>query len=114
MTDRSHGQGRSVAARDFSGVRRLVDVGGGHGALLAAILPRRHRGGPGAARRGRGGERPPGGSGPLGRLLPWSGDDRSIGRPSRRGRSWSRMPSGRGPCHGAAGALGSGGGVLFA
>ena len=30
----------AVAAYDFSGVRRLVDVGGGHGALLAAILAR--------------------------------------------------------------------------
>ncbi|XXY17245.1 methyltransferase [Sorangium sp. So ce216] len=29
-----------VEAYDFSGVRRLVDVGGGHGALLAAILSR--------------------------------------------------------------------------
>lgn len=27
-----------VAAYDFSGIRRLVDVGGGHGALMAAIL----------------------------------------------------------------------------
>ncbi|MGK3998387.1 methyltransferase [Sorangium sp. So ce1024] len=30
----------AVAAYDFSGVRRLVDVGGGHGALLASILSR--------------------------------------------------------------------------
>ncbi|WP_433931864.1 methyltransferase [Sorangium cellulosum] len=30
----------AAAAYDFSGVRRLVDVGGGHGALLASILSR--------------------------------------------------------------------------
>jgi hypothetical protein len=29
-----------AAAHDFSGYRRIVDVGGGHGALLAAVLDR--------------------------------------------------------------------------
>jgi O-methyltransferase domain/Dimerisation domain len=39
MTELSRGGTEAVlAAYDFSGFRRIVDVGGGHGALLAAIL----------------------------------------------------------------------------
>jgi hypothetical protein len=41
MTSDSSDEGASIAAaHDFSGYRRIVDVGGGHGALLAAILDR--------------------------------------------------------------------------
>lgn len=39
MTDMSRGSVEAVlAAYDFSGFRQIVDVGGGHGVLLAAIL----------------------------------------------------------------------------
>ena len=41
MTSASSDEGTAIAAaHDFSGYRRIVDVGGGHGALLAAILDR--------------------------------------------------------------------------
>jgi hypothetical protein len=41
MTSDSSDEGASIAAaHDFSGYRRIVDVGGGHGALLAAIVDR--------------------------------------------------------------------------
>jgi hypothetical protein len=41
MTSDSSDEGASIAAaHDFSGYRRIVDVGGGHGALLAAVLNR--------------------------------------------------------------------------
>jgi tRNA A58 N-methylase Trm61 len=41
MTSASSDEGASIAtAHDFSGYRRIVDVGGGHGALLAAVLDR--------------------------------------------------------------------------
>jgi hypothetical protein len=41
MTSASSDEGASIAAaHDFSGYRRIVDVGGGHGALLTAILDR--------------------------------------------------------------------------
>jgi gamma-glutamylcyclotransferase (GGCT)/AIG2-like uncharacterized protein YtfP len=41
MTRESSDEGASIAAaHDFSGYRRIVDVGGGHGALLAAVLNR--------------------------------------------------------------------------
>jgi hypothetical protein len=41
MTSASSDEGAAIAAAyDFSGYRRIVDVGGGHGALLAAILDR--------------------------------------------------------------------------
>ena len=41
MTSDSSDEGASIAAaHDFSGYRRIVDVGGGHGALLAAVLDR--------------------------------------------------------------------------
>jgi hypothetical protein len=41
MTSASGNEGAAIAAaHDFSGYRRIVDVGGGHGALLAAILDR--------------------------------------------------------------------------
>lgn len=39
MTSISAGENRAIAAAyEFSGIRRLVDVGGGHGSLLATIL----------------------------------------------------------------------------
>jgi predicted O-methyltransferase YrrM len=39
MTENTRGQTSAVvAAYDFSGMRTVVDVGGGHGALMAAIL----------------------------------------------------------------------------
>ncbi len=39
MTSMSLGSGQAVVAGyDFTGIRKLVDVGGGHGMLLAAIL----------------------------------------------------------------------------
>jgi len=47
-----------VAAHDFSGYRRIVDVGGGYGALLAAVLDRY--------------------SGPLGVLFDWQGSLKSL------------------------------------
>jgi hypothetical protein len=41
MTSDSSDAGASIAAaHDFAGYRRIVDVGGGHGALLAAVLDR--------------------------------------------------------------------------
>src|SRR5215203_4354637 len=41
MTSDSSDEGASIAAaHDFSGYRRIVDVGGGHGALLTAVLDR--------------------------------------------------------------------------
>jgi O-methyltransferase domain len=41
MTSASSDDGTAIAAaHDFSGYRRIVDVGGGHGALLAAVLDR--------------------------------------------------------------------------
>jgi hypothetical protein len=41
MTSASSDEGAAIAAaHDFSGYRRIVDVGGGHGALLAAIVDR--------------------------------------------------------------------------
>jgi O-methyltransferase domain len=41
MTSASSDEGAAIAAaHDFSGYRRIVDVGGGHGALLAAVLDR--------------------------------------------------------------------------
>jgi hypothetical protein len=41
MTNGSTGAGRSVvAAYDFTGIKRLADVGGGHGVLIATILQR--------------------------------------------------------------------------
>jgi hypothetical protein len=41
MTSASSDEGAAIAAAyDFSGHRRIVDVGGGHGALLAAVLDR--------------------------------------------------------------------------
>jgi len=41
MTSSSSDDGASIAAaHDFSGYRRIVDVGGGHGALLGAVLDR--------------------------------------------------------------------------
>ncbi len=41
MTSASSDEGASIAAaHDFSGYQRIVDVGGGHGALLAAVLDR--------------------------------------------------------------------------
>jgi len=41
MTSSSSDDGASIAAaHDFSGYRRIVDVGGGHGALLSAVLDR--------------------------------------------------------------------------
>ena len=41
MTSASSDEGASIAAaHDFSGYRRIVDVGGGHGALLTAVLDR--------------------------------------------------------------------------
>jgi hypothetical protein len=41
MTSDSSDEGASIAAaHDFSGYQRIVDVGGGHGALLAAVLDR--------------------------------------------------------------------------
>ena len=41
MTSRSTIEGKAVTgAYDFSGIKRLADVGGGHGALLASILRR--------------------------------------------------------------------------
>lgn len=41
MTSSTSDDGASIAAaHDFSGYRRIVDVGGGHGALLTAILDR--------------------------------------------------------------------------
>jgi hypothetical protein len=41
MTRASSDDGASIAAaHDFSSYRRIVDVGGGHGALLAAVLDR--------------------------------------------------------------------------
>jgi O-methyltransferase domain len=41
MTSASSDEGAGIAAaHDFSGYRRIIDVGGGHGALLAAILDR--------------------------------------------------------------------------
>jgi hypothetical protein len=41
MTSASGDEGAAIAAaHNFSGYRRIVDVGGGHGALLAAILDR--------------------------------------------------------------------------
>jgi hypothetical protein len=41
MTSDSSDEGAAIAgAHDFSGYRRIVDVGGGHGALLAAVLDR--------------------------------------------------------------------------
>jgi hypothetical protein len=41
MTSASSGAGAAIAAaHDFSGYRRIVDVGGGHGALLAPGLDR--------------------------------------------------------------------------
>jgi hypothetical protein len=41
MTSASTDEGAAIAAaHDFSGYRQIVDVGGGHGALLAAVLDR--------------------------------------------------------------------------
>jgi hypothetical protein len=41
MTSDSSDEGAAIAAaHDFSGYQRIVDVGGGHGALLAAVLDR--------------------------------------------------------------------------
>ena len=41
MTSDSSDDGAAIAAaHDFSGYRRIVDVGGGHGALLSAVLDR--------------------------------------------------------------------------
>ena len=41
MTSGSSNEGAAIAsAHDFSGYRRIVDVGGGHGALLSAVLDR--------------------------------------------------------------------------
>jgi O-methyltransferase domain len=41
MTSASSDEGAAIAAaHDFSGYRRIVDVGGGHGALLATVLDR--------------------------------------------------------------------------
>jgi hypothetical protein len=41
MTSASSDEGAAIAAaHGFSGYRRIVDVGGGHGALLAAVLDR--------------------------------------------------------------------------
>jgi hypothetical protein len=41
MTSATGDEGAAIAAaHDFSGYRRIVDVGGGHGALLAAVLSR--------------------------------------------------------------------------
>jgi hypothetical protein len=41
MTSGSSDEGAAIAAaHDFSGYRRIVDVGGGHGALLSAVLDR--------------------------------------------------------------------------
>jgi hypothetical protein len=41
MTSASTDEGAAIAAaHDFSGYRRILDVGGGHGALLAAVLDR--------------------------------------------------------------------------
>jgi O-methyltransferase domain len=41
MTSASSDEGGAIAAaHDFSGYRRIVDVGGGHGALLAVVLDR--------------------------------------------------------------------------
>ena len=41
MTSASSDESVAIAAaHDFSGYRRIVDVGGGHGALLAAVLDR--------------------------------------------------------------------------
>jgi O-methyltransferase domain len=41
MTSASSDEGADIAAaHDFSGYRRIVDVGGGHGALLATVLDR--------------------------------------------------------------------------
>jgi tRNA A58 N-methylase Trm61 len=40
-TSASSDEGATIAAaHDFSGYRRIVDVGGGHGALVAAVLGR--------------------------------------------------------------------------
>jgi tRNA A58 N-methylase Trm61 len=41
MTSASSGEGAAIAAaHDFSGYVRIVDVGGGHGAPLTAVLDR--------------------------------------------------------------------------